>query len=213
MKVKYLIVFLFFCLCNTISAQFGYRVLKKKQTSKTFVPQRYISADNKEGVGFGKPDPTSVDSIIFSESQPKGEETENWKVIEVHYVEFYAPPKSRRDTLKMYYLTNKKGVKRKGMEQFLYANSKARLYKSIDWPGYWAPHNLIFFQTTELPILESTTLFLNYNNPKAFVRSAKRIFKKCNAMIQKVENGNYYPKNVSNVKTLADDYESLCHSK
>ncbi|MDO1499700.1 hypothetical protein Q2T40_06090 [Winogradskyella maritima] len=234
---KIILVLSFICSTNLAGAQFGSRVLYKEQSSESFVPLKYITLKDSIGHGYGFPNPTGYKSIVFSESKPTEPKTKDWSVLQVKYVELYEEKssndlinlvfsKSQRDsikannerakasfkidTVKIFHLRKMRGGVADGLNTLLYKNDKARLFGSVVWDNYYAPHQLVFFQTTELPVYDSPTYFLNYNSHKAFKRAAKRVFKKCPKILSNIDNGDYFPKHKSNLKKFADDYALLC---
>lgn len=241
--MKKIVIVLVIIVCNSynINAQFGYRVLKKEQSSSSFVKLKYKTFKDSIGTGYGYPNPTNTKSIVFSKTKPEGEKTKDWSELDVKYVEFYnrksisnllkrlisskaiidsfqsktkANIKAEKiDTLRVYYLKNMRGGVANGLNSLIYQNKEVRLFSSIIWNNYYIPHNLVFFQTSELPVLESKTYFLNYNNHKAFKRSVKRLFKKCSILVENANEGEYFPRTKTNLRKIADDYEKLCGVK
>ena len=227
----------FICWVGMLNAQFGNRFLNKAQSSASFVPLRYQTLNDSIGTGYGFPNPADNQTIVFSQNKPEGEKTKEWKELKVKYVEIYDDkPQGKilktlllkyakdsantkrvktldalaNDTLRIYSLRKMKGAVANGLNELLYKNSEARLFGSIIWKGYYVPHQLVFFQTTELEVYDSEANFLNYNNQKAFKRSAKRVFKECPQILEKINKGAYFPRSRSNLKKLADDYELAC---
>lgn len=231
------LVLLLICCFFQANAQFGTRVLNKKQSSRSFVPLKYKTLKDSVGYGYGFPNPTSNNSIVFSQNKPNGEATKEWSVLKVKYVEFYKEKSSNAllnllltktekdslkkkdklpkenfkiDTVKIYQLRQMRAGVANGLNTFIYKNDKVRLFGPIVWENYYVPHQLIFFQTTESSIYDSPTYYLNYNNHKAFKRAAKRVFKKCPKILDNINNGYYFPKHKGNLKKFADDYATLC---
>ena len=75
MKKFYLILFFSIFSCAYLNAQFGYRVLNKKQNSESFIALKYQDFKDNVIEGFGFPDPTNNESIVFSSEEPKGDTT------------------------------------------------------------------------------------------------------------------------------------------
>lgn len=229
MKTIYILVFYFLLVCS-VNAQFGRRELRKDQLRESFVKLKYQDMNDSIVTGFGFPDPTSNISIVFSKERPTEEKTRDWKTVKVKYVELYynkfammdigrmmkvkytTDPKFLTDTLRAF---NLKNVKNFGVAGGLYAlryeNESVRLFESIVWEGYYVPANLILLQTKESDPYTSTTEMLNYNNHKAFKRSAKRVFSDCTELITKINEGDYFPRQEAMLKKMADDFQSSCN--
>jgi hypothetical protein len=237
MNKIYIVILISFCWIGNLNAQFGYRVLNKEQSSDSFVQLKFQTLNDSIGTGYGFPNPTNNNSIVLSKDKPKGEKTKDWSELDVKYVEIYKDKSLSKllkllltkneidslktksnidkkstviDTIKIYHLRKMRGGVANGLNSMIYENKKVRLFGAIVWENYYVPHQLVFFQTTELSVYESDTYYLNYNNHKAFKRSAKRLFKKCPQMIERANKGEYFPRNKKNLKKIADDYESLC---
>lgn len=231
------IVLLALCCMGTLNAQFGYRILKKEQSSASFVPLKFQTLKDSIGTGYGFPNPTNSSSIVMSTTKPIGEKTEDWTELDVKYVEFYNDKPSNKllkklmhksdtdsiklketleaktteiDTIKIHKLRKMRGGVANGLNELIYENGQARLFGAIQWENYYVPHQLVFFQTKKQSIYDSATYYLNYNNHKAFKRSVQRLFKQCPEMVEKAKAGEYFPRSSSNLKKLADDYEQLC---
>ena len=238
MNKIYILLFLSFYSFGNLYAQFGYRVLNKEQPSEAFIPLKFLTINDSTGTGYGFPNMTDLKSIVFSNEKPNGEKTKNWQVLKIKYAEIYNESllnklqkilterkvndtlKSRDyltkklhlvDTLKIYYLRNMKGNIARGLNSLVYENDNARLFGAIKVENFYS-HKLIFFQTKELYAYDSDTYFLNYNSPKAFKRSAKRVFKACPELLGRIEKGDYFSDDIETLKHLADDYESKCTS-
>ncbi|WP_028376572.1 hypothetical protein [Leeuwenhoekiella sp. MAR_2009_132] len=223
---------------QNLCAQFATRNLYKEQAAASFVPLKYTDADGVIVTGYGFPDPTADNSIVFSEHKPEGK-TKNWKSVKVRYVELYRKknlidalrevmgkryvdslvPKEKQekaaasteiDTIRLYFLRKMKGGIGNGLNELVYDYGNIRVFRAVNWQGYYMPHNLIFIQTGDASVYDSDTYFLNYNNEKAFKRSAERIFRECPELLEQVETGNYYSKLPQNYKKLAQDYLELC---
>jgi hypothetical protein len=227
MNKTILTLILVFLMIGNVQAQFGRRVLNKDQSKKSFVKLVYHSMNDSVVSGYGFPDPTSYKEIIFTKELPKEATTRDWEEIKVKYVELYynklamltsdvydieysTKKNYLTDTLKIYHLRNKGGGLPNGFAALSYENKKVRLFEDVSWEGYYVPSNLVYLQTKEEHPYESKSPFLNYNNHKAFKRSAKRVFKDCAELLQNIKEGFYFPKSKKNLKKLADDYDLLC---
>ncbi|PHQ27899.1 hypothetical protein [Leeuwenhoekiella nanhaiensis] len=202
------------------------------------MPLKYIDADGNSIEGYGFPNPTAADAIVFTATKPEGT-TKDWKSVKVRYVELYKKdnlidalkevmgkryvdslvPKEKQekaaasaeiDTVKLYYLRKMKGAVGNGLNELVYDYGDIRVFRALNWKGYYAIHDLIFIQTGDASVYDSDTYFLNYNNEKAFKRSAERIFSDCPKLLEQIEAGNYYPKLPQHYKKLAKDYLELC---
>ena len=239
MNKAFSVLIISLCWIGNLNAQFGYRVLKKEQSSESFVKLKFQTLNDSIGTGYGFPNPTGYSSIVFSKNRPTGDKTKDWTELKVKYVEFYNDKPSIKllkklrskskndslklthnidkkptevDTMKIYKLRQMRSGVANGLNTLIYKNNQVRLFGAIVWEGYYVPHQLVFFQTTEQSFYDSKTYYLNYNNHKAFKRSAKRLFKKCPEILEKANNGDYFPRSSFNLKKLADDYKTLCTS-
>ncbi|GMN08984.1 hypothetical protein MTsPCn9_05600 [Croceitalea sp. MTPC9] len=236
MNKVFLIFLISFYFLGNLNAQFGYRSLKKEQSSASFVPVKFKTLNDSVLNGYGYLNSVALQSIVFSKEKPTGKKTKDWKVLKVKNVELYrkvpvneiqriltqidlfdsitakkihSRGEFQVDTLRAYYLRNMKGNVGKGFNELVYENNSVRLFEAIETPNF-VKHELVFFQTKELPPYDSDTYFLNYHNQKAFLRSAKRVFKECPKILEKINRGAYFPKNLKKLKQLAYDYEVFC---
>jgi len=226
MKKTFTTLVLIFSFTTYVNAQFATRYLKEKQSQESFVKLVYHTMNDSIVSGYGFPDPTSISRIVFTENYPTEEKTKDWKTVKPKYVEFYynklamntrivkikySEKKSfLKDTLRAFYLKGKGGGRKNGLEAISYENESVRLFEPVKWAGINNYAYPVFFQTKGNEPIKSKTSFINFNSSKAFIRSSKRVFKKCKPLLEKINGGDYYPKTRNNLKLLADDYELLC---
>lgn len=241
MKYKLYFVLIVLFIPISVYSQFSVitRGLKKEQPSTAFNPLKYKSLDDKEISGYGFVNPVDFKSIVFIKEKPIDTVVKNWEDIKVKSAIIYrdsfkqfvnkildlgmeldSAQKQRLrtktttldDTLNVFYLRKMKGAVAHGLRQLIYKNDEIRMFKFLP-SNYFTIPKLVLFQTTELPVYESDTYFLNYNNQKAFKRSVKKGFKKCPKLIENAEKGKYYPDSKAIIREFAEDYKNLCSGK
>ena len=237
MKLHYTIVLVLLFVPVTVFSQIGIaRGLKKKQPSSAFHPLKYISLEDQEITGYGFVNPADNQTLFFISEKPTDSIVKNWKSIKVKSASIYrdsfkefvnriadlgmeldSTQKERirsktttlDDTLQVYFLRKMKGAVANGLRQFIYENDEIRLFRFVPSVEFMPPP-LILFQTTQLPIYESETRFISYLSPKAFKRSVKKSLKNCPKIIEKAQNGSYYPETKDALMEFAEDYKKLC---
>lgn len=226
---KTIFTLIFSCVfIGNVQAQFGRRELKKDLSREYFVKLIYHSMNDSVVAGYGFPDPTSSKHIVFTKERPTEETTRDWKQVKVKYAELYynklimltrgvthnvkysTDKTFLKDTLRVYFLKNKGGGVANGLQALRYENDNVRLFEDILWEGYYPQSELIYIQSKASDPLNSDISLLNYNSHKGFKRSAKRAFKGCPKLLEKINEGAYFPKYGKHLRNLADDYESLC---
>ncbi len=227
--MKRVLVTLMFCVCFTgyVQAQFGSRVLRDEQSKESFVKLVYHTMNDSVITGYGFPNPTSIKSIVYTKQRPTEEKTKDWESVKAKYAEFYynklvmqtraihnvsysEDKKFLTDTLKVYYLKGKGGGIANGLEALIYENDKVRVFEPIEWEGFNVYVELAIIQIKGDDVTDGVIGSLIYSKPKAFKRTAKRAFKGCTEILNKIEEGAYFPKTKKNIKQLADDYQKKC---
>lgn len=213
------------------------RSLDKELPSHLFYPLKYIDLDNIEVSGYGFVNPIDAKTLVFVNEKPADSIVSNWKKIKVKSATIYRDQlkefvnklsdvglelnqaqKERfekkisksDDTLKVFFVRKINGAISNGLRKRIYENEQIRFFKFIPTPVFVIPDHLVLFQTTNLPVYESETYFLNYHNQKTFKRSMKRFFKKCPKIVENAEKGSYFPDSLKAFKQLANDYKLLC---
>lgn len=210
----------------SVQAQFLQRGLNKDLPSDAFVKMMYLTDNDSIVTGFGFPDPVVKNRIVYAKQQPEGEITQDWKSLRVKYAEFYynemvmltrdlveveysTDAEFLSDTLRVYPLRIK-GAVANGLKKIGYENEAIQMFEDFYWDDHFFPSQLVYVRTQEEAATDASTFALNYNNERAFKRSAKRFFKACDEVVQKIEAGAYFPKSKKNIKALADDYAAWC---
>lgn len=202
MMIRVFLLVIFLTLPCFLSAQVYTARLKKEQPIDQFYPLTIVTSSDSIINGYGKINPVSFKDLIYVKNLPKTEFVTNWIVIK----NIKEAVIIKNDKIKLFPLSVKTGGIAQGLlNQLIYEDNSIRLFESL------VPYfdNVYFLEIKNLSNSKKHFKFISLNKEKIFRRSAKKVFKICPELVDKIDLG-HYTNTFDDLILLIKDYPKVC---